>query len=81
MAKAGFMWAESMEAHHIESQRLLNEAFPHGIDRAFTSQLIVLRDDEFSRGVERMSEAARASGGNLPLVADLRFYATTGWVG
>jgi SAM-dependent methyltransferase len=81
MAKVGFMWTESMEAHHIESQRPLSEAFPHGVDRAFTSQLVVLRDDEFSRGVQRMSEAAQAGGGNLPLMADLRFYATTGWVG
>jgi len=81
LAKAGFSWAESAEAHHIESQRLLTEVFPQGIDRAITSQLVVLSDDEFSRGAQRIAEASRTSGGDLPLVADLRFYATTGWVG
>ena len=81
LAKAGFAWAESAEAHHLESHRLLRDVFPQGIDRAITSQLVVLSDDEFSRGQQRIAEAARTRGGDLPIAADLRFYATTGWVG
>ena len=81
LTRAGFAWAESMEADHIESQRPLRDAFPSGISRQFTSQLSVLTDDEFARGLQRVADAAAAAGGDIPLVADLRFYATTGWVG
>jgi hypothetical protein len=81
MVEAGFAWTESLEAHHLESQRTLREAFPNGIDRRFTSQLTVLTDEEFARGLAQIDAAAAANGGDLVLAADLRFYATTGWLG
>ena len=36
----------------------------------------VIDDDAYGRGVERL----RAAGDDVPLVADLRFYATVAWV-
>jgi SAM-dependent methyltransferase len=83
LAKAGFAWAESSEADRIETQLRLREAFPEGIERSFTSQLTVLTDEEFGRGVERLraaSEAAAKTGDDVWLTADLRLYATVGWV-
>jgi ubiquinone/menaquinone biosynthesis C-methylase UbiE len=81
MALAGFAWTESMEADHIDVLRPAAEALTNGIvDRRFTSQLAVLSDQEFSRGVERLRQANDAAGGELQLVADVRLYATVGWV-
>lgn len=83
MTKADFAWSESFEADRLEAQRRLGEAFPEGVERGFTSQLAVLTDEEFARGVERLraaSEAAAKTGDDIWLTADLRFYATIGWV-
>jgi SAM-dependent methyltransferase len=81
MALAGFSWTESMEADHVEASRPAAEALTSGIvDRSFTSQLMVLSDEEFRRGVERVRQANDAAGGELPLVTDLRLYATIGWI-
>jgi hypothetical protein len=41
---------------------------------------MVLSDEEFRRGVERVRQANDAAGGELPLVTDLRLYATIGWI-
>jgi ubiquinone/menaquinone biosynthesis C-methylase UbiE len=81
MALAGFAWTESMEAERIEIVRPASEAMANGIvDPAFTSQLTVLSSEEFARGAERLRQANDAAGGELQLVADLRLYATIGWV-
>jgi ubiquinone/menaquinone biosynthesis C-methylase UbiE len=83
LAKAGFAWAESSEADRIEAQLRLGEMFPEGVERSFTSQLTVLTDEEFARGVEALrtaQEAAAKTGDDVRLTADLRFYATIGWV-
>jgi ubiquinone/menaquinone biosynthesis C-methylase UbiE len=81
MALAGFAWTESMEAEHIEIVRPASEALANGIvDPAFTSQLTVLSGEEFARGAARLRQANDAAGGELQLVADLRLYATIGWV-
>ena len=57
------------------------EAIANGIvDPSFTSQLTVLSEDEYQRGVKRMREANDAAGGELQLVADFRLYATIGWL-
>jgi ubiquinone/menaquinone biosynthesis C-methylase UbiE len=82
MALAGFAWTESMEAEHIELLRPAAEALTNGIvDRTFTSELAMLSDEEFNRGVEGVRQANDAAGGALQLVADVRLYATIGWVG
>jgi SAM-dependent methyltransferase len=81
LALSGFAWAESMEAEHIEVVRPAGEALADGtIDPGLTSQLAVLSEEEFSRGVDRLRQANDAAGGELQLVADLRLYATIGWV-
>jgi ubiquinone/menaquinone biosynthesis C-methylase UbiE len=82
LAIAGFAWAESSEADHIDVMHSASDALVNGVvDRSFTSQLTVLSDEEFARGVARLRAADAASGGQLQLVADFRLYATIGWVG
>ena len=82
LARAGFMWAESCEADHIEVVQPAVEAFASGVvEKTFTSQLTVLSDEEFGSGVLRIRSADRAAGGDLQLIADFYLFATTGWVG
>ena len=82
LATAGFAWAESVEADHIDVLHSASDALANGVvDRSFTSQLTVLSDEEFARGVARLRAADAESGGQLQLVADFRLYATIGWVG
>jgi SAM-dependent methyltransferase len=81
---AGFAWAESVEADHIESVHRAAEALGSAsgslLDRGFTSQLTVLSDEEYQRGLERIRSANEAADDGLQLVSDLRLYATTGWL-
>jgi len=85
LTRAGFAWAESLEADHIETMVPAGEALAEGADGVvtptFTSQLTVLSEEEFARGVARIREADAAAGGTLQLVADFKLYATIGWVG
>lgn len=81
MALAGFAWTESMEADRIEVVRAASEALANGqVDAAFTSQLTLLSEEEFSRGAERLRQANEAAGGELQLIADVRLYATMAWM-
>jgi ubiquinone/menaquinone biosynthesis C-methylase UbiE len=84
LTRAGFAWAESMEAEHIEGQHPAAEALAGGaggfLDRSFTSQLTVLSPEEFERGLERIRAADAAAGGRLQLVSDFRLFGTIGWV-
>jgi ubiquinone/menaquinone biosynthesis C-methylase UbiE len=82
MTRAGFAWSESLEADHIEAVQRASDALAGGIvDTGFTSQLSVLSQEEFDRGVARIREADAAAGGELNLITDFRLYATLGWVG
>jgi ubiquinone/menaquinone biosynthesis C-methylase UbiE len=52
--------------------------------RTVTSQLALLTDEEYDRGLERIREGildAEESGQELVLTVDLRLFATTGWLG
>ena len=81
LSLAGFATAESYEADHVEALTPASEALTTGlVDRAYTSQLTVLTDEEFARGVERIRAADRDAGGDLQLVTDFRLYATIGWL-
>ena len=81
MTLAGFSWSESFEADRIEALLAAPEAFASGIvDRAYTSQLTVLSDEEFDAGVARMKSANEAAGGELQLVTDFYLFATIGYV-
>jgi SAM-dependent methyltransferase len=84
MTRAGFAWAESLEADHLEATVPAGAALAEGADGvvtpSFTSQLTVLSEEEFARGVEKMRQADAAAGGALQLVTDFKLYATIGWV-
>jgi ubiquinone/menaquinone biosynthesis C-methylase UbiE len=84
IARAGFAWAESLEADRIEGLVPAGAALAEGADGivspTFTSQLTVLSEEEFARGVARMREADAAAGGTLQLIADFKLYATIGWL-
>jgi ubiquinone/menaquinone biosynthesis C-methylase UbiE len=81
MALAGFAWTESFECDRIEALMPATEALATGVvDRAYTSQLTVLSDEEFESGVARLRAANAAAGDDLQLVTDFRLYATFGWV-
>jgi SAM-dependent methyltransferase len=82
LTRAGFAWSESLEADHIEAVHRATDALAGGVvDPTFTSQLSVLSDEEFERGLARIREANAAANGELDLVSDFRLYATIGWVG
>jgi len=81
LAAAGFTWAESFECDHIEASRSATEALATGIvDRAYTSQLTVLSDEEFDAGRKRIEEANAVAGGELRLATDFYLFGTIGWV-
>jgi ubiquinone/menaquinone biosynthesis C-methylase UbiE len=81
MALAGFAWTESFECDRIEALMPAGDALATGVvDRAYTSQLTVLSNEEFDAGVARIREANEAAGGRLQLAADFWLYATIGWV-
>ena len=81
MTLAGFSWSESFEADRIEAVQAAADALASGIvDRAYTSQLAVLSDEEFAAGVARIRAANDAAGGQLQLITDFYLFATVGWV-
>ena len=82
IAKAGFDWTESFEVDRIEALTPAGDALATGVvDRAYTSQLTVLSDEEFEAGVARVRDANAAANGELQLVTDFRLYATLGRLG
>ena len=79
LTQAGFAWTESFEADRIEAVTPASEALANGVvDRAYTSQLALLTDDELDAGVKRIRDANEAAGGQLDLVTDFRLFATVG---
>lgn len=79
LAVAGFTWAESFEADHVEHVLSATDAIETGVVApSFTSQLTVLSDDEFVAGTDRI-RAANADG-DLQLVTDFFLFATVGWI-
>ena len=84
LTRAGFAWVESLEADHIEALMPAAEALATGVvDRAYTSQLTMLPEEDFQNGAARIRKAAAeraAEGAPLDLVTDFRLYATIGWM-
>jgi len=72
------------EVQHLPVRLSARVAIDQGrLDKGVTSQLSVLTDEEYQRGVERIRgalKAAEARGESLYLNADLRLYATLGSV-
>lgn len=79
-----FLSVRTSEVQHLPVRLPAREAIAQGrLDKGVTSQLAVLTDQEYQRGVERIRtalESAEAWGESLHLSADLRLYATFGSV-
>ena len=84
MIEAGFEDSITREVEHWILRIPAREALEQGrLDQAVTSQLGVLTDDEYQRGMERIRtdmERAESEGQILFLTTDLRLYGTTGSV-
>lgn len=84
MAGAGFSGCETREVEHLARQMTARAAMDRGyLDRSSTSQLTILSDEEYHRGLDRISADMRAAGARgtaLTLHADLHLYATVGWL-
>jgi ubiquinone/menaquinone biosynthesis C-methylase UbiE len=84
LAAAGFAECASHVAERIRFDRGARESLERGLlAKTTTSQLTLLDDAEYERGIaaiQRALEAAEARGDTLRLSADLRLYATIGSV-
>jgi ubiquinone/menaquinone biosynthesis C-methylase UbiE len=84
MIEAGFQNCVTRELEHWTSRLPAREALEQGrLDQAVTSQLSVLTNDEYQRGIKRIRreiELAEKNGQTLFLTTDLRMYGTTGSV-
>ncbi len=84
MAKAGFCRCETSVAEHIVIQLPAQAAIEQGLlDQSYTSQLTILSKQEYQAGLDRVRhviDAEKTRGAELMLVADLRLYATVGWL-
>ena len=81
MRETGFQDVFTQEVEHWTYQLPAHEILRQGrLDKAATSQLSVLTDMEYERGMERIRidiQRAEAEGQTLFLKADLRLYATS----
>ena len=79
-----FSSVRTSEVQHLPVRLSARSAIEQGrLSKGATSQLAVLTDEEYQRGVERIRsavESAEALGDSLSLTADLRLYATFGSV-
>lgn len=84
MTVAGFEHCATQEVEHWIIRVPARQALEQGrLDKAATSQLSVLTDDEYEQGIRRMRdgiERAEKAGQTLFLTIDLRLYGTTGSV-
>jgi ubiquinone/menaquinone biosynthesis C-methylase UbiE len=82
MHDAGFVNVETHEAQHAPAAVSVRAAVERGLlDRSSTSQLMVISDDEYLAGLERIRSAQASAPGEEPMLrADLHLYATTGWL-
>jgi len=71
---AGFARAESFVAEHLPDRVLADEAFERALDRKRTSQLSILSNEEYARGLANLRAAMAA--GPVVLEADLRLWGT-----
>lgn len=83
MEGAGFRNCATREVQHLPSEMAAESAEQSGmLEPSSTSQLTVLKEDEYERGMNRVRkdmDVARERGEQLLLAADLRLYATIGW--
>lgn len=84
MCEQGFSGCCTIEAQHIPWQLPARTALEIGrLNKSYTSQLTVLTNDEYNQGINRLVkklEATEATKDILTVSADLRLYATIGWM-
>lgn len=84
MLDAGFVECRTVVAQHTPWQMPARTALEIGrLAKSYTSQLTVLTDDEYNQGINHLLgklEAYEAEDAILTVGADLRLYATIGWV-
>jgi ubiquinone/menaquinone biosynthesis C-methylase UbiE len=84
MHEASFQECITVEAQHTPWQMPARTVLKIGrLAKTYTSQLTILTDDEYNKGINRLVqklESSEAEGGSLTVSADLRVYATMGWV-
>jgi len=82
MHGVGFIDVRTSEVQHLPVRLSARLAIERGrLDKAATSQLAILTDQEYGQGIDRIHAAiehAEARGESLDLFADLRLYATFG---
>ena len=85
MTRAGFEDCTSREVEHWITRLPASEILQQGrLEKAATSQLSVLTDEEYQRGIQRIytdMARAEAKGETLFLTVDLRLYGTIGTAG
>ena len=84
LAAAGFVDIDTRVAPHIVAAMDAELALSQGrLDASTTSQLAILTNEEYERGISRIREriaAEKAAGSSLELRADLRLYTSYGRV-
>jgi ubiquinone/menaquinone biosynthesis C-methylase UbiE len=84
MQENGFVNCSTIEALRMPVKRSARSALQNGqLGRATTSQLTILTDEEYDAGLGRLIkdiELNEAQHRDLTIGADLRLYATTGWL-
>jgi hypothetical protein len=83
MREAGFLEVRTTEVQRTRLEFPARSALEARLlDRSTVSQLAILSDAEYDRGLRLLLEDIErfeARGESLNLVVDLRFYATVGW--
>jgi len=80
MTSSGFDACETRVIQHIPRELTVSEAMTGGfMDRAATSQFMVISESEYEAGVKRIHNADAAASGRTTLRSNLRLYGTTGW--
>lgn len=84
MRENGFLNCSTIEALHMPVQLSARSALESGrLAKATTSQLTVLTDEEYNEGLRSLIkdiELNEDQGKDLTIGADLRLYATMGWL-
>lgn len=80
MEAAGFSRCETVEIQHLPRQLTVDEAVRAGfLKRTHTSQLMVISQEEYEAGLNRIHAVGADAPGERILRADLRLYSTRGW--
>ena len=84
MQENGFINCSTIEALHWPVKLSARSALQSGgLEKATTSQLTVLTDEEYNAGLSRLIkdiELKEAQRKDLTIGANLRLYATTAWL-